>query len=613
MALSSTNFNVDVNLVNGTFIIEDVTDYAAQSVDPNNITGIVEISGPTGELFYTPPNPPDIDLSVNAQSGPIAIEMLANGDYEQGLYTFTYTATDSSNPGSPVSLTKTFELCHKSPEAVIEVEADCVLPLLSSTDSTDYTVGGITPSSITRSHALNFPVGTNTDPYTATTQKLTSDTFYTGTQTITITTDLIYDYPDGFYVIDRVEGRKEINVKCDNTICDLYCCLIAMYDRFRDAQGNNRTLAKELEEKWLRAEGLRNRIYDSYRCNKSEDVSRLVEEILKLGNCQPGCGCSDDSKPTLITAIGSTAADPTVNITTFTGGTSSATATASNVGGGVPNSARVFSQKVADDLQFRSVVGGGNILVTEDGDNIVISANISSTGGASGSTVVEAGASVEITTTVSGNITTYTVAVEQALLDKIDSLYNTEVEAGDGIEVTSAVVGDTKTFTVSNTRPGAEYYYALLRMDLTPASGGDYTGVINKEQEFFVGDWNVDIDFMQEVNSVWTAVNLIDNELKFRLRVTPNNPNLENPMGMANGAGAYQFQPTVAGFTPPRYQDLNFSISSIKPETYYNTLDFDQVTGTIDNFYIAFKSGLKELYPNDAAKYSIFFTIKIEA
>jgi hypothetical protein len=493
MAISTTNIRINFDLVNGTLQLIDVHDYVASEGWGSNgdVEGRIVITGPDGEIFYKTleSEPADIDRGVGSEGPFINIPKLGDGSYEQGLYSFEYTAYTDNPSTDTVGITKAFEFCYKSPEVTLEMNADCLLPLLSSEDKTDYVVGGITPT-IVRDHKLHYPVGSGTDTYNGGELKyLPTQIFYTKTHSAELTTSLTYEYPNEFFIIDRVKGAEEINVKCDNTICDMYCCLIGMYYRFRDAQKTNRTLAKELETKWIRAEALRNRVYDAYQCNKSEDVSGLVEEILKLGDCQPGCGCSEDGDaPTLITSITSDPFTPIINDLVQQIGGASGGSGEVNGGENLGAGKTVFAGKPAEDLQFKTFIAGGGIQLDETATEITITATPSSGGGTSGTTVVMAGTGIYVTDTGSGTTTTYEVEVSQDLIDKINSLYNTDLTAGDGISLNETVDSNgNKTIEVSSTTANLDYYEATYSIEFYPQGASSSVPVIKPINTRLVG------------------------------------------------------------------------------------------------------------------------------
>jgi hypothetical protein len=422
------------------------------------------------------------------------------------------------------------------------MKADCLTPLLTSEDKTNYVVDGITPT-IVRDHKLHYPVGSGTDTYNGGNLKyLPTQIFYTKTHSAELSTNLTYEYPDSFFIIDRVKGAQEIDVKCDNTICDMYCCLIGMYYKFRDAQKNNRTLAKELETKWIRAEALRNRVFDAYQCNKAEDVSELVDEILKLGDCQPGCGCdADGDTPTLITSITSDPFTPLVTelVQQIGGSGGSGGSGEVNSGENLGAGKTVFAGKPAEDLQFKSFIAGGGIQLSETATEITITATPTSGGGTSGTTVVLAGSGISVTDTTSGTTTSYSVAVEQDLLDKIAVPVVAELTAGNNINLDETIdANGNKTYTVSTVSSAHSSLRGLYRFKV-----GTIVPEVETLFEYKSGDYVSDSPIFSFVSGTtiltpgsgfgsFAAASAIDLAVGLANRFAPQDQPIITPMGI---------------------------------------------------------------------------------
>jgi hypothetical protein len=446
MAITSTSFKLFFRLDSApkVFQVEDTTDYSLQGANNADIVGLITIVGPDGETYYTNTDVanPDVTKSTSdLNSTVISLPLLADGSVEPGQYVVTYRAVDTSD-SSFSEVTKTVEFCYKSPSVSLDVTADCISPLLASTDTSNYIVDGVTPD-VVRTHTINFPIGSNFTPISASTQRIQTDTFTTKTHTIVLDSTLTYDQGDDFCIVDLVRGTREIDVQCDATLCDLYCCLHNLYKRYKEAQGTNRTLAESLREKWVEAESIRSLIKDSYECGKETNVSDLVNDILKIGDCEPGCGCADGEEPTPILGVSTTEATP-VPTTTFGSGGSGEANTASNLGTGEA----LFSQKSGVDLQFKSLVAGDNISMSSNGDQVTINA-VALSSGTGSNTVVDNGDGISVSANISGSTTTYTVSMEAALYTKLNGLRNTEVTAGAGITVNET------------TGPGGEAIYEV--------------------------------------------------------------------------------------------------------------------------------------------------------
>ena len=145
MSLISTKLNVAYSL-GGTspkFVFTDVTDYSAQSVAIADITGVIEVTAPSG-IVYTGGSP-DITGSVSRINSTTILIPLANGSPEVGNYSFKYTATRVSTSVS-VSYTVGYNFQYVSPTGILTPTVDCLSPNLTSTDGTNYLSGSTTPS-----------------------------------------------------------------------------------------------------------------------------------------------------------------------------------------------------------------------------------------------------------------------------------------------------------------------------------------------------------------------------------------------------------------------------------------------------------------------------------
>lgn len=146
MALTSTDFNISFDLSSSpqpTFVLTDITDYGSQGVNTTNVKGKIQITAPSG-VVYTGTDDVQVGTS-KINSTTILVPTLSSGTPEVGLYTFKYTSTDSDNSIS-VSKSKTFQYSYVKPTATNQVTVDCLSPDLKGTDTTNYLVNAVTPS-----------------------------------------------------------------------------------------------------------------------------------------------------------------------------------------------------------------------------------------------------------------------------------------------------------------------------------------------------------------------------------------------------------------------------------------------------------------------------------
>jgi len=398
------------------FKFEDTTDYAGQSVSKSDCEGVLKITDPLGSVIYDNTNyaAPDIDPNVSLEnSTTILLPLLGSGEVIPGEYTIKYSVQNSSGTpatGTQIYLEKKFNLAYTSPTVSLTLTADCVQPLLTSTDGTTYTSGLTTPT-ITRTHTISYPASTGQATLTGTGAVLETSVMYTtkgGTvqHTSALTSVLAYAWPEvagtgslvvtgsdpvvvasnDFHLSDSVTGSTFNAVSCDGQLCDIYCCVKAEYDRYISYLNTNTLLADEALANWVQMVSLCGEIRIALECGKSADVSTYSARILDLGNCEAGCDCSDGT-PVLVTGLGS---------------------------------------------------GTGTVIVDS------------------------AGTPITVTSVTAGATTTYTVAFDAATTTKIASLYNSVVAAGTNITVTPVTVGDTTTYTVAAAAPVQPEMLAFL-------------------------------------------------------------------------------------------------------------------------------------------------------
>lgn len=316
------------------FSVIDTTDYASYNIPTTNVFGCLTIVSPSGITIYqnvtftSPGCDIDVDNSTTQQSV-VALPALTNNYPEQGDYTITYSTSinDGTNPTYIISSPETvYTLDYTSPTVVIATLAECYSPLFTTTDETDYEVGGITPTN-SRTITLEFPSGSGGTPITnTTTATITTSTFYTGMQVTTVDSDLTYVFDDGLVVIDTVTGSKAINVDC-NLVCDLFCCLSSMESRIEGYRTTNTILFQQTEALFEQIMSKVELMQLAIFCGKNDTANTLMTEIKSLANCTDDCDCSDGT-PRLVQGLGTA----NVNVVVSSGG-APVIVTSSTVGG----------------------------------------------------------------------------------------------------------------------------------------------------------------------------------------------------------------------------------------------------------------------------------------
>lgn len=309
MATISFTTKFSLNTTPQKFIFVDTTDWAGQSISTSNVNGCFKITSPSGVVIYNNTDFDNADCDIRIASSltsqqTIALPLDGGGDIEAGLYTIEYSVYNSSTLET-YTLTNTYTYSFTAPTVAITQVANCITPLFTSTDSTDYTVNNTLPT-ITRTHTLYYPNGSagQGSPETGSAVTLTSSTFYNGTQTTTISSVLTYTFEDGLIVITTITGSEEFLVDC-TWICGIYCCIRSLKNQMETLRtsGSNDLLYKELTLKFAQVMGLVSFATTAIECGESADVNDVLVSIRAIANCTDDCACDGDT-PSLVTGLG---------------------------------------------------------------------------------------------------------------------------------------------------------------------------------------------------------------------------------------------------------------------------------------------------------------------
>jgi len=289
---------------------DDTTDYATQGVATSDVKVLIKCSTASGGEFYNNVNinTPDIAPSVSLNSAITIPLPLGNNSLPlQDAYTFTFKSYVSGV--LTVTKVKTFTLNYSRPTINISMEVDCITPLLTANDDTNYTVNLVAPT-IVRDFKIHYPPSLPTADVTGTGVTLSTSTFYTVANSSiehssSLTSTLTYDFGGGFYVADIITGSEVIKVACTGDLYDIYCCIRSQWNRYLSYEkdkSNSVQSARELAI-FYQITGLANLVGLALRCTKSTHISDYVAMILKLADCDAGCSCTD-GEPQLVTGLG---------------------------------------------------------------------------------------------------------------------------------------------------------------------------------------------------------------------------------------------------------------------------------------------------------------------
>ena len=353
---SSLDYKITFDLPNEEFILTDLTDYTGVT---GTLTAIFSVTDPTGTLYQS-------TIVLPGAIPNIAIPTLVSGAVIPGLYSFNLNIADSVT-ATDIDQAKTYNYAYQTPTVDVNMTVDCIYPLLTSTDSTDYTISGVTPTTLTRSHVLQYPPATGQADYTVTTALLQTSTVYTLVgqslqHSSTVTTTLQYDMTSSFTILDEAIGTGYIDVSCDNSLCDVYCALKCKWQDYENQKCKNKTLADKAMEDFIEMTAYARMIESAMKCGKGDDISAYIAAINALGGCD-GCGC-DDGDPILVTGLGVTVGGGSVyNVVS---GASPVIVTSATIGDTTTFTVTIDSAVVAKITSLRNsiVEAGTNISVT---------------------------------------------------------------------------------------------------------------------------------------------------------------------------------------------------------------------------------------------------------
>ena len=372
MALTTVSFTTTFNFSTKKFNFADTTDYVTQSISASGVAICFTITDPTGTVIYnnTDFNNPDISpgtsLTNNAIDLPLALDTsdVLLGSYNiEGRY---HVDADSIYAEHEVSIDYDIALSYVAPEVEVTLTANCVTPLLKSVDDTSYVIAGVSPT-ITRAHTIFYPAVLQLANVTGTGSTLQTSTFYTNEHSSEVEATLTYNFTT-HYVYDVVTGTASLDVQCDAQLCDIYCCISSEWNRYLTYKTTNKSQADIHLSNWMKMMDAAGMIGISYECGKEGDIDNLVDFILKLGNCQTGCGCTDGD-PVPVLGLGGLAS---VNVAVDSSG-APVTVTSSTAGGITTYHVGLAAATVSkiNASYNATVVGGTNISIVTvtDGNN----------------------------------------------------------------------------------------------------------------------------------------------------------------------------------------------------------------------------------------------------
>ena len=144
-------------------------------------------------------------------------------------------------------------------------------------------------------HTVNYPASSKHAPVISSLSTVLISPIYTKTWTTMITSIITYTGQDGLNIIFKISGSAEYPVNCDFDMCDIYCCVNKLLQRYVSKLQFNPSEAKKIKEEQLDLV-----MYDmvlfrsATECGHDERANELINEILKIAQCERGCGCDDN-------------------------------------------------------------------------------------------------------------------------------------------------------------------------------------------------------------------------------------------------------------------------------------------------------------------------------
>lgn len=285
------------------FRLTDNTPYASEGIALADVVGIFKIIGPDGLVAYenTDFANPDIDADVSLVFSGANLPLDANGLVQTGKYTVTYTIrVIGAVQAGDFPKVFTYTNSHVTPKGTLDLTVDCRCSKITSTDTTSYGPGNPV---LVRVHTLIPPTGSELTNTVSSNPVITVTPITNKTWSASIVTTATYTFTDALVIIDEIKGSDENKVDCDISICDIFCCVKTLWDRYFAALDTNPFESQRILDEQLNRVMILVALHDkAVTCGLDALALTYHAEILKVSQCEPGCGCDDD-KPTLIVPI----------------------------------------------------------------------------------------------------------------------------------------------------------------------------------------------------------------------------------------------------------------------------------------------------------------------
>ena len=241
MAIVSFTTQFDFTAATKLIKFVDTSNYVGQGIALADVNGSFRIIAPNGTTIYDNTVYTDADCDIDVVTS-LNSQQIISFTPELGTYTIIYTV-DDTNASLQYTVTQTYNNQYTAPTLEVSQTINCITPLWSQVDITEYVVSGVTPTTNVTVNRLFYPVGSagHGSPITETDATLSTSIFYQGSQTSQITATLQYDFSDGLQVNDIQVLNKEFKVDC-TYYCSIACCVQSQKRLMTSYRGNNNVL-----------------------------------------------------------------------------------------------------------------------------------------------------------------------------------------------------------------------------------------------------------------------------------------------------------------------------------------------------------------------------------
>jgi hypothetical protein len=306
------------DLDNSKLKIEDNNNYSSGYDDSfsGQLNIVLTITGPGGAV-HTGGTSSEPDMTILASEYIPSVALQSSRKWNSGdgvtlpsslsgAWSIVYKIYDNAGSGTGYTETYSFNYGFSLPTINVGAVVSQNSSLITSTDSTNYS-SSYTNDSLVRSHRIHPPAGATTSTGTAIPEDAESGTAstinYTGITTGTwrTTVSSVGEWSDGaavnsstsskHYVEATPTGGSSTTVNSDLGLCDIYCCLKALNDRYEQAKCKNKDLAEEYKAKIEDVTRMVTLYIQAVNCGLTSDAECYINDIKVVSECGTECSC----------------------------------------------------------------------------------------------------------------------------------------------------------------------------------------------------------------------------------------------------------------------------------------------------------------------------------